>query len=174
MTPSPPTTAPRPVRIGVIGSADAGPEALTAARGVGRALARARAVVVCGGLGGVMAAAAGAAAAEGGLVLGFLPGEDPSAAAPGVGLPIATGFGEARNVLVVRASEAVLAVAGGWGTRNEAALCLKLGVPLIGLLDTLGGSFSIERFTDPDTAVARALEMATGRRRGQHTHGETT
>lgn len=171
MTPSPPT-APRPLRIGVIGSSDAGAEALAAARGVGRALARARAVVVCGGLGGVMAAAAEGAAAEGGLVLGLLPGEDPSAAAPGVGLPIATGLGEARNVLVVRASEAVVAVAGGWGTRNEAALCLKLGVPLVGVLDTLGETFAIERFTDPDAAVARALEGATGRRRAHHAHRE--
>ncbi|HKK08075.1 MAG TPA: TIGR00725 family protein [Gemmatimonadota bacterium] len=155
----------RPLRIGVIGSSRADDTVLAAARGVGRALALARAVTVCGGLGGVMAAAAEGAAAEGGLVLGFLPGGDPAAAAPGVSLPVATGLGEARNVLVVRASEAVVAVAGGWGTRNEAALCLKLGIPLVGLLDSLGDVFPIERFTDPDAAVARALERATGRRR---------
>lgn len=151
----------RPFRIGVIGSSDAGGMARAAARGVGRALALARAVTVCGGLGGVMEAAAAGAAAEGGLVIGFLPGGDAQEAAAGVSLPVPTGLGEARNVLVVRASEAVVAVAGSWGTRNEASLCLKLGIPLVGLLDTLGDIFPIERFTDPDAAVARALELAT-------------
>lgn len=155
----------RPLRIGVIGSSRATDEALAAARGVGRALARARAVVVCGGLGGVMEAAAGGAASEGGLVLGLLPGDAAGSAAPGVALPLATGLGQARNVLVVRASEAVVAVAGGWGTRNEAALCMKLGVPLVGVMDSLGEVFDIERFRDPEPAVARALEMAQNRRR---------
>lgn len=155
----------RPLRIGVIGSASAGSEALAAARGVGRALARARAVTVCGGLGGVMEAAAEGAASEGGLVLGLLPGDDPAAAAPGVSLPVPTAMGEARNVLVVRASEAVVAVAGGWGTRSEASLCMKLGVPLVGLMDTIGDLFEIERFRDPEGAVARALELAQERRR---------
>lgn len=159
------TPVDRPLRIGVIGSSSADDTVRAAARGVGRALALARAVTVCGGLGGVMSAAAEGAAAEGGLVLGFLPGADPDASAPGVTLPVPTGMGEARNVLVVRASEAVVAVAGAWGTRNEAALCLELGIPLVGLLDTLGDVFPIERFTDPDAAVARALEMATGGRR---------
>jgi len=156
----------RPLRIGVIGSSAADGTIRSAARGVGRALALARAVTVCGGLGGVMEAAADGAAAEGGLVLGFLPGGDPAAAAPGVSLPVPTGLGEARNVLVVRASEAVVAVAGAWGTRAEAALCMKLGIPLVGLLDDLGETFPIERFTDPDAAAARALELATGARRG--------
>lgn len=161
-----PPAVDRPIRIGVIGSSSADGTIRTAARGVGRALALARAVTVCGGLGGVMEAAADGAAAEGGLVLGFLPGTAAAAAAPGVSLPVPTGLGEARNVLVVRASEAVVAVAGAWGTRNEAALCMKLGVPLVGLLDDLGEAFPIERFTDPDAAVARALELAIGARRG--------
>lgn len=156
----------RPYRIGVIGSGRAEGEVLAAARGVGRALAKARALVVCGGLGGVMEAAAEGAASEGGAVLGLLPGDDPSAAAPGVTVPIATGFGPGRNVLVVRASEAVLAVGGAWGTRSEASLCLKLGVPLIGVMDTLGEVFSVERFRDPDAGVARALELAQKARRG--------
>lgn len=155
----------RPVRIGVIGSSSAEGEVRAAALGVGRALARARALLVCGGLGGVMEAASEGAAAEGGAVLGFLPGDDPGAAAPGVTVPVATGMGEARNVLVVKASEAVVAVGGAWGTRNEAALCLKLGVPLVGVMDTLGDVFSIERFRDPDAGVARALELAQEGRR---------
>lgn len=158
------TEADRPYRVGVIGSSSAGEEELAAARGVGRALARARALVVCGGLGGVMEAVAGGATSEGGAVIGFLPGEDPDEAAPGVTVPVATGFGEARNVLVVRASEAVVAVGGSWGTRNEAALCLKIGTPLVGVHDSLGELFPIERFRDPDAGVARALELAQARR----------
>ena len=155
----------RPLRIGVIGSADADGEILAAARAVGRDLARAEAIIVCGGLGGVMAAAAEGAAAEGGTVLGFLPGRGTSSAAPGVSIPVPTGLGEVRNALVVRASEAVVAIAGGWGTLNEASLCMKLRVPLVGVMDELGERFDIERFEDPAAAVARALELASERRR---------
>jgi len=157
----------RPYRIGVIGSGRAEGEVLAAARGVGRALAKARALVVCGGLGGVMEAASEGAASEGGAVVGILPGNDPEQAAPGVTVPIPTGMGQGRNVLVVKASEAVVAVGGAWGTRSEASLCLKLGIPLVGVMDTLGDVFEIERFRDPDAAVARALELAqNGRRSG--------
>jgi len=137
-----------------------------AAKQVGRAIARAEAVVVCGGLGGVMAAAAQGAAEQGGQVLGLLPGADSAAAAPGVSIPVPTGLGEARNVLVARASEAVVAVAGGWGTLSEASFCMKLGVPLVGLLTELPAEFAIERFDDPAEAVARALERAQARREG--------
>lgn len=156
--------AERPYRVGVIGSSSADEEEVAAAHGVGRALARARALLVCGGLGGVMEAAADGATGEGGAVLGFLPGEEPDAAAPGVTVPVATGLGQARNVLVVRASEAVVAVGGTWGTRNEASLCMKLGTPLVGVHDSLGELFPIERFRDPDAGVARALELAQARR----------
>lgn len=157
-------SAERPYRIGVIGSGSAGEAERAAARGVGRALARARALVVCGGLGGVMEAAAEGATSEGGAVVGFLPGDDPDTAAAAVTVPIATGMGQARNVLVVKASEAVVAVGGAWGTRNEASLCLKIGTPLVGVLDSLGELFEIERFRDPDAGVARALELAQARR----------
>lgn len=150
----------RPLRVGVIGSGSVDPDEAVLARGVGRAIAAAGAVVVCGGLGGVMAAAAEGAAEAGGTVLGLLPGEDANAAAPGVTLPVATALGEARNVLVVRASEAVVALAGGWGTLSEAAFCLKLGVPLVGVRDRLPGELPIERFEDPVAAVDRALELA--------------
>ncbi len=155
----------RPVRIGVIGSSHAGDELRAVARGVGRALARAGAVVICGGLGGVMEAAAAGAADEGGPVVGFLPGDDPDDAAAGVTVPVATDMGQARNVLVVRASEAVIAVGGAWGTKSEATLCMKLDVPLVGVMDALGDSFPIERVRDPEAGVARALELAGKRRR---------
>jgi uncharacterized protein (TIGR00725 family) len=155
------TLARRPLRVGVIGSATADAEAWATAHAVGRALARAEALLVCGGGGGVMAAAAEGACQEGGDVLGILPGDDPEVAADGVSIPLPTGIGEARNYLGVRASEAVIAVAGGWGTVNEAAHCMKIGRPLVGVRDSLGRAFEIERFEDPAEAVARALELAT-------------
>ncbi len=154
----------RPFRIGVIGAGEARAEGLDTARQVGRAIARAEAILVCGGLGGVMAAAAEGAAEEGGTVIGFLPGQDERVAAPGVTVPIPTGLGEARNVLVVRASEAVIAVAGGWGTLSEACFCMKLDVPLVGVRPCLPDDFPIERFEEAAAAVARALELAQGRR----------
>lgn len=156
----------RPLRIGVIGSGSCGPEAADAARSLGAVLAREGAAVLCGGLGGVMAAAADGAASEGGTVIGLLPGSDPSAAAGGVSLPIATGLGHSRNAVLVRASEAVVAVAGEWGTRSEASLCIKMRVPLVGLRDTLGEVFAIERFRDPVPAATRALELARAGRGG--------
>ena len=154
----------RPIRIGVIGSATASADGKETARSVGRALALAEAVLVCGGGSGVMASAAAGAAAEGGLVLGILPGDDARAAAPGVTILIATGLGESRNALVVKASEALIAVEGGWGTLNEAALCMKIGRPLVGVRDALGDRFPIERFQEPAAAVARALELASALR----------
>lgn len=111
-----------------------------------------------------MAGAAEGAAAGGGLVIGLLPGDDPRAASDGVTIPIATGLGESRNALVVKASEALIAVEGEWGTLNEAALCMKIGRPLVGIRDALGDRFPIERFQDPAVAVARALELAAARR----------
>ncbi|MEJ2482655.1 MAG: hypothetical protein P8049_05950, partial [Gemmatimonadota bacterium] len=109
---------------------------------------------------------------EGGLVLGFLPGSDADAGADGVTIPIATGLGEMRNALVVRASEALIAIEGEWGTLNEAALCMKIGRPLVGVRDALGDRFPIERFEEPAAAVARAVELASARRYagGQATH----
>ncbi len=156
----------RPLRIGVIGAGTAEGEVLDLARRVGRDIARAEGVLVCGGLGGVMAAAAEGAASEGAPVLGFLPGVTATDANAWVSVPVPTGMGEARNVLVVRASEAVIAVAGGWGTLTEAAFCMKLGVPLIGVRSCLPSDFPIERFEDPAAAVALALELAGARRRG--------
>lgn len=156
----------RPLRIGVIGSGDATAEAEELARQVGAALARAEAIGVCGGLGGVMAAAAAGATEDGGLVLGILPGVSAETAAPGVTIPVPTGLGEARNVLVVRASEAIIAIAGGWGTITEAAFARKFGIPVIGLATNLPDDLVTERVGDPSAAVARAVELAEERRRG--------
>lgn len=155
----------RPLRIGVIGSGDANAEAQELAHRVGAAIARAEAVGVCGGLGGVMAAAAAGATEDGGLVIGILPGTSAEAAAPGVTVPIPTGLGEARNVLVVRASEAIIAIAGELGTTTEAAFAQKFGIPVIGLATRLPDELLTERADDPAAAVARAVELAEERRR---------
>ncbi len=160
-----PETHPSPaLRIGVIGSATADDGALAAARAVGRAVAEARAVLVCGGLGGVMDAAARGASEDGGTVVGILPGDDARDASSGVTIPLPTGLGEARNTLVVKAADAVIAVAGEWGTLNEAAMCLKTGTPLVGVHDTLPAELPIRRIADPADAVAVALDLGLERR----------
>jgi uncharacterized protein (TIGR00725 family) len=125
------------LRIGVIGSGVCDDEIAGCARRVGELIAEAGAVLVCGGLGGVMEAAARGAREAGGITVGILPGEDPGAANPGIGIAIPTGLGEARNVLVVGSSDAVIAIAGGWGTLSEAAFCLKKGIPLVVLKSEL-------------------------------------
>lgn len=119
--------------IAVIGAGDCDPHTARMAYEVGREIARRQAVLVCGGLGGVMAAAAKGAAEAGGLVVGILPGTSRADANPYLTVAIATGLGEARNALVVRASDAVIAVDGGYGTLAEIGLALKMGLPVIGL-----------------------------------------
>jgi uncharacterized protein (TIGR00725 family) len=135
------------------------------AEAVGRAIAEAEAVLVCGGLGGVMEAACRGARAGGGLTVGILPGRDRADANRYVDVAIPTGVGEARNALVVRAADAVVAVAGEYGTLSEIALALQAGIPVVGL-DTweLGRDGKVvdafERADDPTSAVGRALMLA--------------
>ena len=152
----------RPLRVAVIGGGDAGPDALEAARKAGELLARAGAVVISGGRGGVMEAASRGAVQAGGLTVGILPGGDPEEANPWIRIPLATGFGQGRNVLVVQAGEVVLAVGGGWGTLSEIALGRKLGRD-VGVL----GPGPMREPVDLDlpcfTAAADAVEWALSR-----------
>jgi uncharacterized protein (TIGR00725 family) len=152
--------------VAVVGAGDdRDPVALERAEEVGRRLAEHAAVLVCGGLGGVMAAACRGAAGAGGRTVGLLPGADRTAANPWVEVAVPTGLGELRNGLVVRAADAVIAIGGGYGTLSEIALALKLERPVIGL-----GTWELARagremraLTDVRTAreaVERALEMA--------------
>lgn len=152
------------VRIGVIGSHAVDEETAAIARHVGELIARAGAALMCGGLGGVMQAAAEGARGEGGVTVGILPGDDPSDANPAILIAIPTGLGEARNALVVGASDAVIAIAGGWGTLSEAAFCLKRGVPLITLRSDLP-PLPVAQADSADEAVTWALDQA-GKRRG--------
>ena len=109
------------------------PGVLDAAHAVGAALARARAVLICGGRGGVMEAACRGAKGAGGTTVGLLPGTDRAAANAHVDIAIPTGLGEARNALVVRAADAIIAVGGGWGTLSEIALAMRTAVPVVAL-----------------------------------------
>lgn len=129
------------------GSGAAGAE-LDAAEELGRLLAEAGAVVVCGGLGGVMEAACRGARTAGGLTLGILPGRDRREANPHVEVAVPTGMGEARNALVVRAADAVVAVGGAYGTLSEIALALKGGTPVVGL-----HTWQLARGGEPDEGV---------------------
>jgi uncharacterized protein (TIGR00725 family) len=149
---------PAAVYVAVVGGGQASAALLDAAEAVGRGLAEQGATVVCGGLGGVMAAACRGAASAGGLTVGILPGTDRGAANEWVAVAIPTGLGELRNGLVVRAADAVIAVDGEHGTLSEIALALKTGVPVIGL-DTweIDG---LERAESAVDAVARALAAA--------------
>jgi uncharacterized protein (TIGR00725 family) len=145
--------------VAVVGPGDASPELEMAAEQIGRGLAEAGAILVCGGLGGVMAAACRGARETGGTAIGILPGSDRQTANQWVQIAIATGLGELRNGLVVRAADAVVAIGGAYGTLSEIALALKTGVPVIGL-DTWKIE-GIEPAADPEQAVRRAIALAS-------------
>ena len=121
------------MRVSVIGSGDADPPAAEAAAATGRLLAERGHLVVCGGLGGVMEAACRGASEAGGRTVGILPGDDRSAANPHVEIPIATGMGNARNVLVALNGDAVIAVSGSTGTLSEIGHALDFGRPVAGI-----------------------------------------
>jgi hypothetical protein len=133
---------------------------MTAAREVGRLLAEAGAIVLTGGLGGVMAAATEGAAAAGGLTVALLPGTDRSGSPATVVIP--TGLGELRNGLLVRAADEVIAVGGSWGTLNEIAFAMRTGVPVVCLggwdvRDAVGEKVKLRSADSPAEAVARIL-----------------
>ena len=119
--------------IAVIGGGQVSPEIAALAREVGREVARKEAVLLCGGLGGVMAAAAQGAQEAGGVSLGILPEADRRRANPYLTYSLATNLGHARNVLIAHSADALIAVDGDYGTISEAAIALKLGKPVVAL-----------------------------------------
>jgi uncharacterized protein (TIGR00725 family) len=144
--------------VAVVGPGEATPEEQAHAEEVGQLLAARGAVVVCGGLGGVMGAVSRGAASAGGAVIGILPGSDRGAANEHVTVAIATGMGEMRNALVVRAADAVIAVGGAYGTLSEIAFGLRTGVPVVGI-----GTWALDDVVDapdPGAAVELALALA--------------
>jgi uncharacterized protein (TIGR00725 family) len=156
------------MQVAVIGGGEASRERAQLAEAVGRELALAGVTLVCGGLGGVMAAACKGAKGAGGRTVGILPGSDLSEANQWVDVIIPTGLGEVRNALVVRSAAAVIAVDGEYGTLSELALALRAGIPVIGL-----GTWSLVRpdgqpdrgivpVASPQEAVAVAIELVRG------------
>ncbi|MBI1756981.1 MAG: TIGR00725 family protein [Fimbriimonas ginsengisoli] len=137
--------------IAVVGAAKCDSATASVAGEVGRLLAEAGAVVVCGGLGGVMEAACQGASEAGGLTVGLLPGKDPADANRFVSVPIATGLGEARNSVIAHACAGMIAVGGEYGTLSEIALALKLGKPVVGL-----GTWSLSRGGRVDGGIVAA------------------
>lgn len=137
--------------IGVIGGAQCSAKEAELAEAVGRELAGRGATLVCGGLGGVMEAACRGAKSAGGTTVGVLPGEDRNTANPYVDIPIVTGMGSARNVIVVRSSHAVIAVDGSYGTLSEIAFALNGRIPVIGL-----NTWSFSQDQEADDSIIRA------------------
>lgn len=140
-----------------------------AAHDVGALLARAGAVVLCGGGTGVMAAVAAGASAAGGLVIGVRPGTDLDDACPGLSAVVATGMGEARNAVLVNSADAVIVIGGSWGTLSELALAQRAGIPVVTLgswrvLDVRGAPIpdGPVPVRTPGEAVERALGHASG------------
>jgi uncharacterized protein (TIGR00725 family) len=137
--------------IAVIGGSDCTPEEARLAEEVGRELARKDAILICGGLGGVMEAACKGASAGGGLTIGILPGGSRQTANPYVQIPVVTNLGEARNVIVVKSAEAVIAIGGGYGTLSEIGHALRNGTPVVGL-----NTWSLSRNDRPDNSIVLA------------------
>lgn len=152
--------------IAVIGGSQASRKEIKFAEEVGRELAKKDAILVCGGLGGVMEAACRGANSESGLTIGILPGDDRREANRYVQIAIVTGIGYARNVAVVKSAQAVIAIGGSYGTLSEIGHALQSGIPVIGL-DTWSLSKNgktnnaIIPADSPAEAVAKALELTT-------------
>lgn len=143
--------------VSVIGAGSAPEPVLAQAREVGRLLARRGFGLVCGGRGGVMAAACEGAAEAGGLTVGILPGTSPAEANPHVRLALPTGLGQGRNLLVVLAGEGAIAISGGAGTLSEIGHALKQGRPVVGL-----GSWELPGVI-PAADPAQAVELLLAR-----------
>ena len=155
----------RAPQIAVVGAGQGDEELLASAEEVGRRIAEAGAVLITGGLTGVMEAASRGATAAGGTAIGVIPTSDPADANEHVTHAVATGAGQARNLAVVGSGDAVIAVGGEWGTLSEIALARKLGKPVVALeswpLENRAGTeLGIDEVDTPEAAVEAALSAA--------------
>ncbi len=152
--------------IGVIGSSTCSSSVSEVAYIVGKEIARKNAILICGGRGGVMEAACKGAKEEKGITIGVLPGNDKENANPYIDIPIVTGMGEARNVIIARSSDAVIAIAGKYGTLSEIAFALRFDVPVVGIA-TWNINIPILKAKNPKQAVGMALS-AIRKTRGKY------
>ncbi|HUU45823.1 MAG TPA: TIGR00725 family protein [Acidobacteriota bacterium] len=149
----------RPPMIAVCGGGKTDPRTAALAEAVGRDLAAAGAVVVCGGLGGVMEAACRGAKQRGGITVGIVPGTRTDAANAYVDIPIASGMADGRNAVIVHTADGVIALPGKFGTLSEIALALKMGKPVV----SVGGWApdpsvrNVDNAEDAVTAILRAV-----------------
>ena len=148
--------------VAVIGAGDAPRAVRELAFEVGREIARRGAVLINGGLGGVMESAAAGAREEGGHTIGIIPGYDRRSANRHVEFAIATGIGEARNVVIVASADAVIALAGEGGTLAEIGFAKKFGKPIVAL-DSWSEVAGLRRVDTPADAVSLALELAASK-----------
>ena len=146
--------------IGVIGSGECNEVVRKAAYDIGKGIADAGHVLICGGLGGVMEGACHGAFDAGGLTVGVLPGADPEEANPWIELPIATDLGRARNVVIVLSAAVLIAIEGGPGTLSEVAYALQYGVPVVSL-NSFDVSPDILQASSPEDALRRAFALIT-------------
>ena len=146
-----------------MGGSTVSTEVYQTAREVGQTIAEAGALLITGGLGGVMEAASQGAKEKGGMVIGILPGFSRQDANPYVDIPIVTGLGDGRNMLIVQTAQALIALPGEYGTLSEIALGLKIGRPVVSL-----GSWEISpdilKAQTPNEAVEKAMKMIDSRR----------
>lgn len=151
--------------ISVIGGSKCSKDTYKLAYEVGREIAKRKVILICGGLSGVMDASAKGAKEAGGITVGILPGDTRIGASKYLDVSLPTGISEARNVLIVKAADVVIAIGGEYGTLSEIAHALKIGTPVIGLKtwdigkDEFGVSRIIE-VDDPISAVEKAYELA--------------
>jgi len=156
--------------VGVVGSSKAEPELLRLAEEVGVEIARNGAAVVCGGLSGVMEAVCRGARSVGGLTIGIIPSDNKEDANQYVQIPIVTGMGMGRNIMLVKTADVLIAVGGEFGTLSEIAQALNLGKKIIGLR-----TWKLEKahtkqipnlveVDSPKKAVALALEAISAQR----------
>ena len=148
--------------IGVIGASRPSGKGYELARAVGRNIAERGGIVVCGGLGGVMEAACRGAKEGGGLTIGILPGQDAAEANRFVDVPIVTGMGYARNIIIVRTAQAIVALDGSFGTLSELAHALQMAKPLVAVGCRIAPP-DVPQVEDPEEAVARAFAACADR-----------
>jgi uncharacterized protein (TIGR00725 family) len=145
--------------IAVVGGRKTEKALLSEAEAIGKLIARNGATLVCGGLGGVMQAASRGAKSEGGLTVGILPQNDSKGANQYIDIPIATGLGIGRNVIIARTADAVIAVGGAYGTLSEIAYALQMGKPVVGIKTwEIKGVIHVENAADAVNKVFELLE----------------